>query len=257
MRLGNAIADLLFPPRCVACHRFGAWLCAGCLADIRRIRPPVCAHCGAALSPRGVESGGGARPGVGARRAEFEGAAGELLPLCAQCQKAPFQLDGLRACAFHSGPLRKAIHQFKYEGLRSLAAPLGLLMSQAWPEVAPDDGFDAIVPVPLHRARQRERGYNQAALLAREFSPSVHCPVVEDELVRVRATAPQIDLSVEERRANVQHAFKCSRGSLAGKRVLLVDDVCTTGATVEAAAAALYQAGAASVWCYTLARAGS
>jgi len=163
----------------------------------------------------------------------------------------------LRACAFHSGPLRKAIHQLKYEGLRSLAAPLGQLMSQAWSNVAPGEGFDAIVPVPLHRARQRERGYNQAALLAREFSPSLHCPVVEDELIRVRATAPQIDLSAEQRRANVQHAFKCSKGSLAGKRVLLVDDVCTTGATLEAAAAALYQAGAVSVWSYTLARARS
>ncbi|MBN1135675.1 MAG: ComF family protein [Anaerolineae bacterium] len=164
-------------------------------------------------------------------------------------------MDGLRACAFHSGPLRTAIHQFKYEGLRSLAAPLGQLMSQAWSELAPVDGLDAIVPVPLHPTRQRERGYNQASLLAREFGPSLHCPVIEDELFRVKATAPQINLSMEQRRANMRHAFECARGSLAGKRVLLVDDVCTTGATLEAAAAALYQAGAASVWSFTLARA--
>ena len=177
--------------------------------------------------------------------------------LCTQCQKAPFQMDGLRACAYHSGPLRTAIHQFKYEGLRSLAAPLGQLMGRAWSELAPVNGFDAIVPVPLHPARLRERGYNQATLLAREFSPSLGCPVVEDELVRTKATIPQIDLSAEQRRANVQHAFKCSKGSLAGQRALLVDDVCTTGATLEAAAAALYQAGAASVWSFTLARARS
>jgi len=177
--------------------------------------------------------------------------------LCSQCQKAPFQMDGLRACAFHSGPLRTAIHQFKYEGLRSLAAPLGQLMSRAWSELVPVDGLDAIVPVPLHPARQRERGYNQASLLARELSRSLHCPVVEDELVRVKATTPQIDLSAEQRRANVQGAFRCTKGSLAGKRVLLVDDVCTTGATLEAAAAALYQAGVVSVWSFTLARARS
>lgn len=247
MRLGNAVADLLFPPRCVACHRLGAWLCSECLANVELLRPPICAHCGIALLPddrdvapvstpsRHVEKGRGA--------------------LCARCQRAPFQLEGLRACAFHSGPLREAIHQFKYEGLRSLAGPLGKLMSQTWSEVAPASGFDVIVPVPLHRTRQRERGYNQAALLAREISPTLHCPVVEGELVRVKATAPQIDLSAEQRRHNVQDAFKCTNCNLAGKRVLLVDDVCTTGATLEAAAAALHQAGAASVWSFTLARA--
>jgi len=219
------------------------------MADIELMRPPVCVHCGIALSPDDQD--------VSSVSAQRKGAAKDATTLCAQCRKAPFQLDGLRACAFHSGTLRKAIHQFKYEGLRALAAPLGRLMSQAWSELAPSSDFDAIVPVPLHPARQRERGYNQAVLLARELSPSLHCPVVEHELVRVKATAPQIDLSAEQRRANVQHAFKCTRSGLAGKRVLLIDDVCTTGATLEAAAAALYQTGAVSVWSYTLARARS
>jgi ComF family protein len=203
------------------------------MADVEAIRPPVCSHCGWPLSPSGQAT------------------------LCALCQNSPFQLDGLRAYAFHSGPLRKAIHQLKYEGLRSLAAPLGLLMSQAWPDLAPNWAGDAIVPVPLHAARQRERGYNQAALLARELGRGLRCPVVEDVLVRVKATPPQVGLTAEQRRANVSDAFKCAMGSLAGKRVLLVDDVCTTGATLEAAAAALYQAGTSSVWSYTLARARS
>lgn len=242
MRLGNAVADLLFPPRCVACHRLGAWLCSGCLADIELMRPPICAHCGIALAPDDRE----ATPTLATKGHST---------LCAHCKKAPFQLDGMRACAFHSGPLRTAIHQFKYEGLRSLAAPLGQLMSQTWAEAAPASGVDAIVPVPLHPARQRERGYNQSALLAREFSSSVRRPVVEGELVRVKATVPQIDLSAEQRRHNVEHAFRCAKGGLTGKRVLLVDDVCTTGATLEAAAAALYEAGARSVWSFTLARA--
>ena len=206
------------------------------------MRPPICAHCGITLSPDDQET---------AHTLTTKGHS----TLCAHCRKAPFQLDGMRACAFHSGPLREAIHQLKYEGLRSLAAPLGRLMAQTWAEAAPASDLDAIVPVPLHPARQRERGYNQAALLAREFSSSVRRPVVEGEMARVKATVPQIDLSAEQRRDNVQGAFRCTKGSLAGKRVLLVDDVCTTGATLEAAAAALYQAGAVSVWSFTLARA--
>jgi ComF family protein len=247
MRLGSAVADLLFPPRCVACHRLGAWLCAGCMADIEIMRPPVCAHCGIALSPD--------TRGAGQVSAHNRQAATDPTMLCAQCRKAPFQLDGLRACAFHGGPLREAIHQFKYQGLRALVTPLGQVMSRTWSEVAPTGDFDAIVPVPLHPARQRERGYNQATLLARELSPSLGCPVVESDLVRVKATAPQIDLSAEQRWANMHHAFKCTKSGLAGKRVLLIDDVCTTGATLEAAAVALYQAGVVSVWSYTLARA--
>jgi ComF family protein len=219
------------------------------LADIELMHRPVCAHCGIALSPNAQDAG--------PVPAQSKGAAKDVATLCTECQKAPFQLDGMRACAFHSGPLRKAIHQFKYGGLRALAAPLGQLMSQSWSELAPASGLDAIVPVPLHPTRQRERGYNQAVLLARELGPTLGWPVVEDELARVKATAPQIDLNAEQRRANVQHAFKCTKGGLAGKRVLLVDDVCTTGATLEAAAAALYQAGAVSVWSFTLARARS
>jgi ComF family protein len=164
-------------------------------------------------------------------------------------------VDGLRAYAFHSGPLREAIHQLKYDGLRSLAAPLGSLMSQAWPQLAPECSIDAIVPVPLHAARQRERGYNQAALLARELGRSQQCAVVEDALFRIKATTPQIDLTASQRRANVHNAFRCAKDRLAGQRVLLVDDVCTTGATIEAAAAALYQARVTSVWSFTLARA--
>jgi ComF family protein len=113
-----------------------------------------------------------------------------------------------------------------------------------------------MVPVPLHRARERERGYNQAALLAKELAPRLGLPVATDVLIRTRATAPQVGLSPEERRANVREAFACIGSGLAGARVLLIDDVYTTGSTMEAAAAALREGGVLSVWAYTLARAG-
>jgi ComF family protein len=235
-KLQNALIDLLFPPHCVACHRYGDWLCANCLSGIQLIHPPVCHRCGL---PADLPHASNGSPYV-----------------CRPCQVNAPQLDGLRAYAFHGGPLRKAIHQFKYEDLRSLAGPLGRLMSEGWETLAPQDlAIDAIAAVPLHRARQRERGYNQAALLAREVGAHLQVPVIDDVLVRTKATTPQVGLGIEARRANVQDAFRCSGDGLSGKQVLLIDDVCTTGSTLQSACAALRQAGTLSVWAYTLARA--
>lgn len=182
--------------------------------------------------------------------------AGAVGVVCHRCRRAAPRLDGLRTYAFHSDPLRLAIHQFKYEDLRSLAVPLGKLMGAGWKALAPPVGeVDVIVPVPLHPARKRERGYNQAALLARELADCLGRPVVEDVLIRTRATAPQTELNPQERRANVSGAFQCVNDGLAARRVLLIDDVYTTGATLEAACAALRDAGASSVWAFTLTRA--
>jgi ComF family protein len=114
---------------------------------------------------------------------------------------------------------------------------------------------DVLVPVPLHATRLRERGYNQAALLAREMARRVGLAVDERSLVRQRATASQVDLNVKQRKENVRAAFRCSGNGLVGKHVLLIDDVCTTGATLEACAMALCEGGARSVQALTLARA--
>ena len=116
---------------------------------------------------------------------------------------------------------------------------------------------DVLIPVPLHAARQRERGYNQAGLLAREMARRVGLAVDEQTLVRQRATSPQVGLDAVQRGQNVRDAFHCAKSGLAGKQVLLVDDVCTTGATLEACAIALCEEGAArGVQALTLARAG-
>jgi ComF family protein len=240
-QLRGAIVDLLFPPRCGGCRRMGSLLCDHCLAQIERIHPPICSHCGLPMDMSNTSLV--SDPERPIRR-------------CRHCQEMAQELDGLRACAFHSGPLREAIHEFKYRDVTVLAGPLGYLMALAWPDLAPRElELDAIVPVPLHPKRERERGYNQATLLARELGAHLGRPVTENVLHRTRATAPQVDLNPHERRANVQGAFRCVDQRLGGRRVLLVDDVCTTGATLEAAAAALRQGGATAVWAYTLARA--
>jgi ComF family protein len=114
---------------------------------------------------------------------------------------------------------------------------------------------DVLVPVPLHKSRLRKRGFNQAALLAQQLSKRTHLAINEHTLVRQRATASQIDLDTEERKSNVRGAFRCRTSTLANRRVLLIDDVCTTGSTLEACAVALKDGGTSSVQALTLARA--
>jgi len=145
------------------------------------------------------------------------------------------------------------MHWFKYRGRTVLAEPLGELMAAYWTQHPMP--IDVVVPVPLHAARLRERGYNQAALLAHEMARRVGLTVDERVLLRQRATAPQVELDAEQRKENVQQAFRCSGNGLKGRRVLLIDDVCTTGATLEACAIALYDGGAREVRALTLARA--
>lgn len=232
----DAAVDLLFPPRCVACSSLGTWLCTTCVGEIRVIHPPLCRRCGLPLQPPGP---------------------GGALPLrCDRCRQLPQEWEGLLAYAFHDGPLKTAIHQFKYEDLRCLAPLLGGLMAAGWRALAPAGWQpEVIVPIPLHPSRQRQRGYNQAALLARELGAYLGCPVVEKTLVRIKATAPQVGLGLEERRTNVRDAFVCRDNRLRGKKILLVDDVCTTGSTLESACLAMKESGATSVLAYTLARA--
>jgi len=160
-------------------------------------------------------------------------------------------LQGVRAAAHLSGPLRRAIHCFKYEGLRALAPVLGEILSDCWD--AEPWLVDVIVPVPLHPQRLRERGYNQSVLLARELARHTGLPVADCELLRITPTPPQVGLSAAERTENVRGAFRCHDDNLSGLRILLVDDVLTTGATLRACAQAVLEGRASGVWGLTLA----
>jgi ComF family protein len=168
------------------------------------------------------------------------------------CRATPSHLNRIAASALFAPPLREAIHELKYNNGRALAGPLGLRMAAYWQDHRYE--ADVIVPVPLHRARLKERGYNQSALLARVLADATGICLDERIIERHRATQQQALLSAAERRENVRDAFTC-RGSASGRRIVLVDDVTTTGATLEACGAALRAGGADSVWAFTLARA--
>lgn len=150
--------------------------------------------------------------------------------------------------------MRDAVHALKYRNFRALSQPMGELMAD-YLRRSHIPG-DVLVPIPLHHRRLRERGYNQSELLARELSKTVSLPVLDNVLRRVKNSSPQARAtSVAERYQNVKGAFVCeNNGRIAGKAVIVIDDVCTSGATLEACAEVLKIAGAVSVWGLTFAR---
>lgn len=154
--------------------------------------------------------------------------------------------------ALFDGPLRHAIHGLKYRRLSALAEPLGDELARFW--LRGSMPVDIIVPVPLHPERQRERGYNQADLLARRVGRATGAPVQANVLRRTRVTAVQMSLNAAERKANVSGAFVADAASARDATVLVVDDVCTTGSTLDACAIALKEAGARRTLGLTLAR---
>ena len=221
----TAFLDLLLPLKCLGCGREGDLICPSCRQLLPRIRLPLCQRCGATVS---------------------EG------NLCRSCINYPLTIDGIRSVFLFQSTVRQAILQLKYRHLKTIAAPLGQLLAEHLSS-HPLKG-EMLVPVPLHPKRLRERGYNQASLLAKELGQHAGLPIVEEPLVRVRDTVSQArTASAIERRRNVKDAFVCHQG-LEGKQVLLIDDVCTTGATLDACATALKAAGASSVWGLTVAR---
>ena len=224
------LLDIIFPPRCVSCEATNAWLCEACLDHIAFITQPICERCGTVL-------------------------ADPLKLSCHQCRHNPLQyIDGIRSAAyFENNPIRSAIHFLKYRNHKAVAASLGQILAQTCHRY--NLQADIIVPVPLHISRLRERGYNQCELLAKGLGGLLHLPVDAHTLQRARATQSQMTLGAAERHQNVVGAFSCRSNTLVGQRVLLIDDVCTTGSTLDACAGALKEAGVASVWGVTLAKA--
>lgn len=175
--------------------------------------------------------------------------------LCRECGEDPPPYALARGVAPYEGQVREALHQFKFFGRRELAGPFGEVMAALAAEVFPLRAAGVVVPVPLHERRQRERGFNQAALLARVMGSALRLPVLERALARIRETPSQTTLSREHRQANLCGAFSAGEDSPAveGRNVLLVDDVYTTGATAVECCRALLAAGAGAVYVVTLA----
>lgn len=214
----QTLFDVVFPPRCFQCGGMGIPLCRSCLGDIESFGHPRCPRCDEPASERH------------------------------RCS-IPASIETLSVVGPHTSTLRKGVHSLKYEGNTSAAAPLAALLARRIRR----DRIDAIVPVPLGVQRHSDRGYNQAALLADELGRILSIPVHPALLTRIRETRPQVGLTREERRENVANAFEASPAA-AGKRWLIVDDVCTTGATLGACADALHAAGAGDVYAATVTR---
>ena len=172
--------------------------------------------------------------------------------LCRQCRTHPLVASQMRAPLRYAEPTSTLIHQFKYEGYSALGRPLARFLIDGWP--AWDNSPDLIMPIPLHPQRRRQRGYNQAELLARPLAEAMNVPMNTSALRRTRHTVPQVGLGPEERRHNVHGAFAVEPNAVREHHILLIDDVLTTGATMSAAAETLMAAGAASVAAYCLAR---
>lgn len=176
------------------------------------------------------------------------------MAVCPRCWRDPPDFSSVTSVFRFEGTVRQAIHRLKYQGARHLAAPLvDVFLDQL--EAVPCG--DILVPVPLHPSRQRSRGYNQAGLLAERFAARVALPIDQTSLTRVRDTPAQVAVPPADRLANVRGAFVASGHSLAGQRVLIVDDVATSASTLRAAATALTESGARSVVALVIARAGT
>lgn len=224
-KAGRQAVDWLFPPRCAVCGGAQSLLCPRCRESLPRAEGPRCAVCWEPCS---------ASP-------------------CSKCDRSRPAFDGLRSPYVFEGGARELVHNLKYQHQAALAEPMAeLLFSFLSAEPLP---ADVLVPVPLFPRRQRVRGYNQSALLARGLARRLGLPVDERTLARARNTSSQAEArSVDERRVNVREAFRCKTWRLRDRRVLLVDDVSTTGATLDSCARALFDGGVASVWALTFAR---
>ena len=233
----EASLNLLYPPVCQLCQSQRAeardgFVCSKCWTHVRFIRAPFCECCGL--------------PFEGDLTTNF---------VCTNCNDLELHFTSARSAVVAKGVVLEIIHRFKYSRALWFQAFLaGLLIREAAPVLA-NEKWDYLVPVPLHPLKLREREFNQAALLAQPLARATQIPMNEKILRRVNPTATQTLLTRDERAANMKNAFVVRPGTrLAGKRIIIVDDVFTTGATTNACARVLRSAGAAEVGVWTVAR---
>ena len=224
----HGLLNLLFPSTCPVCgdasdnHTHNP-VCGSCWKGIKRYSGPACLICGLPL-------------------------VSEYATYCESCIKAPQPFSKIIYYGIYADALRKAIHLLKFKGIKRLARPIAELLSEL-----PIPDADGIVPVPLHSKKLRDREFNQTALIGRRLSRQARIPLLLDVLKKEKATLPQTDVTGKERLKNVKNTFTTGK-SVTGLRLILVDDVITTGATVYECAKVLKEAGAASITVVALAR---
>lgn len=239
-RLIDGILNIIYPERCFICsdpiaRRQECGVCNACWIKTTalQILPPRCSSCGLPFQ-------------------SFQDSEDHL---CGDCILQPPPYSGARSFGYYTGELSALVHGLKFYGRRNLVGLLAPLLAKAFAENWSCPDFNWIVPVPLHPKRRRERGFNQSELLSNALSTKIAIPV-NSCLRRIRSTRPQVGLTDSQRSENVRNAFECrNKAQIHGRRILLIDDVMTTGATVSSAAQALLNAGALRVSVLTLARA--
>ena len=217
--------DWLFPPRCAGCGVFGDHWCNNCQDRADVIRQPFCARCGLPL---------------------WDG------ELCVACRNREYSFDQARAWARYSAELRQAILELKHRPNQSLGRALAKHLDDTYQAQGWD--IDYLVPIPLASHRKKQRGFDQVELLAGPFAALARLDLRTDVLLRRKETDPQVGLTVVQRWKNLRNAFVADPKQIRGASVLLLDDIMTTGATLDAAARALKQAGAKQVFALTVAR---
>lgn len=217
--------DWVYPPVCGGCGASGTRWCPGCQRSLQRINGSICPRCGMPINKVAV---------------------------CSDCRERSLAIDGLRAYACYSGALRNAIHRLKYQRDIALAETLAGFLVELYHET--EWQIDLVAPVPLGVVRRRERGYNQAAMIAYPFALAVQVSYSGGAIRRVRETASQVDLGFSQRHENVRDAFWADPQRVTGRTILVIDDVTTTGATLNACAEALKNAGANTVYGFVVAR---
>jgi len=232
----TALLDVILPPVCHICRSFipnagKLHICPTCRERLPLVSSPLCPVCGIPF----IGTGGDHR--------------------CGACLTQPPHFDAAVARFLYEGPIRDMIHAFKYNQRTHLRYPLALLAMEGMSKIMASHAPQLIVPVPLHSSRLRQRGFNQAVLLGKVMSQQLSLPLLPDTLARTRQTEPQIKLSAADRRLNVKGAFTVKKQvNVVGKRVLLLDDVMTTGSTMDECAKELKKAGAVVVIAATIAR---
>lgn len=238
-RLIGHLLDFFLPTACSYCNAPVVdsgipFFCSACWADFLVMTSPFCQKCGRPFdSPEALSHSPD--------------------HCCMHCRKDPPLFDQALSVGLFEGPLREAIHQFKYRPCGALAMPLARWMTDNLKSI---DGVDVIMPIPLHSLRLRQRGFNQSLLLAHQLAVTFSIPLSYDNLLRVIPTKPQVELSGEQRIKNVKNAFALARPEeISGRSILLVDDVFTTGATVNECTKVLRESGSTVVRALTIARA--
>ncbi len=226
------LLDILFPKFCVNCGREGSYLCSDCFFLIDVSERQYCPFC---YPPKIVLDG----------------------RTCSSCRRFK-KLNGLySAVPYNSFMIKKLIHQFKYSYIKELAKPLSNLIIIHLANLNKLSNFNdfVLIPVPLHKKKLKQRGFNQSEEIAKELAKTLRAPILNNVLLKTKQTSDQVDLKKEEREKNIKGAFFCQRPDLIfNRKILLVDDIFTTGSTMEESALTLKQAGAKEVWGTAVAR---